>query len=537
MKIALAQVNPIIGDIRGNLQLIMQACRQAAAVDIIVFPELVLSGYPIEDLALNRGFIDQCNKALTDLVNFSKELNLIIIVGAPLIENGYTYNAALVISAGRVLAQAYKQELPNYGVFDEKRVFCPGSEVCVINIMGKKIAVVVCEDLWKKSVPQALRGKEVDLVLSLNASPYERKKHEARVQEVKQAAIQASAPIVYINIIGGQDNLVFDGGSFILSQKGEVLAQAKFWEPDLLIYELGTQSDKIISFSDNEHIYQALLLGVRDYVHKNGFSKVCLGVSGGIDSALVATIAVDALGAENVRGVRLPSRYSTHHSLTDAEALAINLGCGLDTIAIEEVFISVLQNYQNMLRGEIKNDSVTEQNIQARIRGMMLMAISNEFNELLLTTGNKSEYAVGYATIYGDMCGGFAPLKDVYKTQVYELSLWRNDNIPRGSYLDKLKVIPVSSLNKPPSAELAHDDFDHDILPVYKILDAILFSLIEEDKTIEEIIAQGFSEEEVKSMAKRLKIYEYKRRQSAPGIKISNRSFDKDRRYPITNQF
>jgi len=533
VKIALAQVNPILGDIKGNLRLIKQACEQAAQADVVVFSELVLCGYPIEDLALNEGFIEQCNIAIADLVNFSKELKQVIVVGAPLKENGATYNAALAISAGQVLAKACKQELPNYGVFDEKRVFRPGNETCIFSLSGKNVAVVVCEDLWESAVPRALKGKQVDLVLSLNASPYEYRKHAARVKEVKQTAILIDAPIIYVNMVGGQDSLVFDGGSFVLSQTGELLAQAKLWEPDFLVYELGTKSDEAIDHTDIEQIYQALLLGIRDYVRKNGFSKVCLGLSGGIDSALVATLAADALGAENVHGVRLPSRYSSNHSLTDAEALSENLGCKLDTISIEEVFKSVITH---SLSG-FKNESITEQNIQARIRGMVLMAFSNDLNELLLTTGNKSEYAVGYATIYGDMCGGFAPLKDVYKTRVYELSRWRNDNIPHGSHLNKLGVIPVNSINKPPSAELAQGDFDQDVLPAYQVLDAMLFSLIEEDKSIEETVRQGFIEDEVKEMAKRLKAYEYKRRQSAPGIKISSRSFDKERRYPITNKF
>ena len=537
MKIALAQVNPIVGDIKGNLQLIKQACEEAAHADVIVFSELVICGYPIEDMALNNGFIDQCNIAIADLVDFSKELKQVIVVGAPLKENEAIYNAALVISAGQVLAKACKQELPNYGVFDEKRVFCPGNKTCIITLAGKKVAVVICEDLWGSAVTQSLKGQQVELVISLNASPYEYKKHATRLSEIKQKALQIAAPIVYVNMIGGQDNLVFDGGSFVLSQGGEVLAQAKFWEPDLLFYELGTKSDQVLDYSDIEHTYQALLLGIRDYVRKNTFTKVCLGISGGIDSSLVATLACDALGAENVHGIRLPSHYSSEHSLTDAEALAKNLGCKLDTIAIEEIFKSMLMHCLRGFKNQNGKDSVTEQNIQARIRGMVLMAFSNELNELLLTTGNKSEYAVGYATIYGDMCGGFAPLKDVYKTRVYELCRWRNDNIPRGSHLSKLKVIPVNSINKPPSAELGHGDFDQDILPAYDVLDAMLFSLIEEDKSIEEVVAQGFIESEVKEMAKRLKAFEYKRRQSAPGIKISSRSFDMERRYPITNKF
>ncbi len=529
VKITLAQINPKVGDLEHNSTRIIQALKEQSS-DLVVFPELSLVGYPAQDLQLNVGFLKAVKTQMNVLVKFSKEINSAFVIGAPVRSGKKIYNCALVIHKGKILKTIRKIALPNYGVFDEKRIFSSASSPVVFEFKNKRICVLICEDLWEEKVVKKVQSQKPDLVISINASPFDIQKSSKRKELVK-----IGIPVVYVNQVGGQDDLVFDGGSFATNQNGEVVSQAKYFEEDFSEININAKSITYQEKSDQEKVYSALVLGLRDYVHKSGFSKVLLGLSGGIDSALVAAIACDALGSENVRGVRMPSQYSSQHSLDDAKDSADRLGCKLETIAIKNLF----ETFGVALEESFKNtkSDLTEENLQARIRGVLLMAISNKKGELLLATGNKSEYACGYSTLYGDMCGAFAPLKDVYKTMVYKLSNWRNKNIPTISLLQKLDVIPQSSITKAPSAELKPNQTDQDTLPPYDVLDKILYHLIEEDLSVKEVIKKGFDKKLVTKVYKMLIGAEYKRNQAPLGTKVSVRDLTKDRRYSVVNGY
>jgi NAD+ synthase len=529
VKIKIAQINPKVGDLVSNTAKITNVLSQGTP-DIVVFPEMSLVGYPAQDLQLNLGFLKAVKTQINALVKFSKDIDSAFVIGAPIKLGKKIYNCALVIHQGKILKTIRKIALPNYGVFDEKRIFSSASSPVVFEFKNKKICVLICEDLWEEKVVKKVQSQKPDLVISINASPFDIQKSNKRKELVK-----IGIPVVYVNQVGGHDDLVFDGGSFATNQNGEVILQAKYFEEDFPEINIEAKSITYQEKSDEEKIYSALVLGLRDYVHKSGFSEVLLGLSGGIDSALVAAIACDALGSENVRGVRMPSQYSSEHSLDDAKDSANMLGCKLETIEIKNLF----ETFEGALEESFKNTKpdLTEENLQARIRGVLLMAISNKKGELLLATGNKSEYACGYSTLYGDMCGAFAPLKDVYKTMVYKLSNWRNKNIPSISLLKKLDVIPQNSITKPPSAELKPNQTDQDTLPPYDVLDQILYHIIEEDLLVKEVIKKGFDKKLVARTYKMLIAAEYKRNQAPLGTKVSIRDLSKDRRYPVINGY
>lgn len=572
LRIALAQINPVMGDLAGNSKKTLQYIEDAKklSADIVVFPELSLSGYPPEDLLFKEKFIED---NLAFLKTISKKVHgVTVVLGFVNKANDDIYDAAAVIHEGKIAGIYHKIFLPNYGVFDEKRYFRPGSELPVFVLNGITFGVNICEDIWFQegpAAPQSLYGK-AEVIITTNASPYHVQKWKLRKKMLAERAAENSVFIVYCNTVGGQDELVFDGLSMVINPKGELISLGKPFEEDLLTVDINAveslqarlqnpkrrdkkieglwdeKNVKRIVLSEeplkqnkprlrkreinfpgySEEIYKSLVIGTRDYVNKNGFKKAVIGMSGGIDSALTSAIAVDAIGKENVTGVFMPSRYSSDSSRKDAESVCKNLGIKLMTIPIEPVFKSYLESLSDVFKG-LKPD-VTEENIQARIRGNILMALSNKFGWLVLTTGNKSEMAVGYATLYGDMAGGFAVIKDVPKTLVYELARYRN----RIS-----KMFPESILTKAPTAELRENQKDQDSLPPYEILDPILKAYVEEDSSPEEISATGFNVDIVKKVINMVDRSEYKRRQSPPGIKITQRAFGKDRRLPITNRY
>lgn len=522
MKLAIAQINTKIGDFEYNIQKASDYIKQAKSkhIDIIVFPELTTTGYPPRDLLLAESFIKQSIRAVKLL---AKEcIGITAIIGTPIKSGKKLFNGAAVIENGKVIAKVKKKHLPNYKVFDEKRYFHSNKTANPVTINGKKIGVLICEDLWFHDVAGKLKAKGAELLISLNSSPFDLTKQARREKACMARIDEFGLPVIFANQIGAQDEMVYDGGSFAIDKNKQYIVPPKYWDEELIIVE----PQKSKSFSEQEHVYQALMLGLKDYVTKSGFSKVLLGISGGVDSAFVATLAVDTLGAKNVLGVRLPSKFSSKHSLNDAEELAENLGISIVTHSIEQA--------HQLLQSTLLTDALADENLQARLRGIYLMALSNQSGAMLLGTGNKSEYATGYSTLYGDMCGGFAPIKDIYKTQVYELSNWRNHNIPYHSQLQKNNVIPKNSILKAPSAELKENQTDQDSLPDYDLLDKILFQLIEEQKSPKEILKLGFKRATVNKVAKLLKNTEYKRYQAAIGSKISTNSFDRERRFPIT---
>lgn len=543
MRCAMCQINTIVGNLQHNLRLIKKHCELAAKnkADLIIFPELCISGYLAEDLFLHKSFLDSCQATLEEFVKWSIKIKSAILIGLPLQENGKTYNCAFLIHQGSILATVYKRNLPNYGVFDEQRVFASSNNQKIIKFKNKNLGIFICEDIWTDDVPSKLATNNTDLFIVMNCSPFDVTKNKMRQKITKNLVKKYKVPLLYVNQVGGQDDLVFDGGSFAIDASQNMVLSPQQWQEGIFFVnfnngQLFTEFSPVEdNLEDMQNVYQAVMLGTRDYILKNNFKKVLLGASGGIDSALVAVIAADAIGPSNVRLVRLPSQYSSDHSLKDAEIIAKNLKTILTTIPINTSFDCILEAFKWEFKG--KKQDVTEENLQARIRGVLLMALSNKYNELLLTTGNKSEYACGYATLYGDMCGGFAPIKDVYKTTVYKLAEWRNANIPLTSKLRKTNVIPTSSINKAPSAELKPGQFDQDTLPPYEQLDKILFELIENDLSFSEVVSKGFAKDVVVNIAKLIKINEYKRRQSALGVKVSSRKLGKDRRYPVTNHF
>jgi NAD+ synthase len=544
LNIALAQVNPTVGNVAGNLALVrrMRAQAAAAGADLVVFPELVLVGYPPEDLVLRPALVEAATQALRDLQNDTAAGGPGMVVTTPLVSNGCLHNAVALLADGGVEVR-FKHELPNYGVFDEKRVFAPGPSPGPVTFRGIRIGLPICEDIWFPRVTEQLTRAGAELFLVPNGSPFEVDKFARRVELARDRATESKVPLAYINQVGGQDELVFDGGSFVVNADGS-LAQLLPFFTETLVTATWRRVDGVFRCDGEtalvepprlDAIYSAMMLGLRDYVNKNGFKGIVLGMSGGIDSALTAAVAVDALGGSRVRGVRLPSRFTTASSQDDADDSAKHLGMTLDTIAIEEPVKAMEATLAPLFAGRERD--VTEENLQARARGVLLMALSNKFGELLVTTGNKSEMSVGYATLYGDMCGGYSVLKDVYKTEVYALSNWRNQHRPEGSLGPAGRVIPESSITKAPTAELRPNQTDQDSLPPYDELDAILQGLVEEELSVPEIVARGFAHATVTRVQRMLYSAEYKRRQAAPGVKVTRKNFGRDRRYPITNGF
>ncbi len=531
MRVAIAQLDMTVGDISGNAGRAIEALRsaEAAGAELSLLPELALTGYPPEDLLAKQHFIDDNLRALGRVAG---DVHGRAVVGFVDREGSRLYNAAALCGEGRVLATYRKRSLPNYGVFDERRYFDSGKVASLEDIGNKKVAITVCEDIWTPEIAAEVSGAGADVLLNISASPFSVGKGADREHMLCERARANRMWLAYCNLVGGQDELVFDGRSVVISPAGEVVARAKAFEEDLLICDLplerGSGVDCRVAPALNglEEVYSALRLGLADYVAKNGFSDAVIGLSGGIDSALTATLAVDALGAEHVHGVMMPSIYSSEGSLTDARALAEALGIETCELSIEGPFHSMTTALAPALEGFAPD--VTEENIQARIRGTLLMALSNKRGWLVLATGNKSELSVGYSTLYGDMVGGFAPLKDVFKTRVYELARWRNS---RGA------VIPDASITKAPSAELRPMQTDQDSLPPYDVLDEILEAYVERDLSVSDIVARGYDAALVERVCGMVDASEYKRRQGPLGIKISSKAFGKDRRMPVTNRF
>lgn len=534
-RVVMAQLNFLVGDIQGNTDKIIAAATEARdrwCADLIVFPELALTGYPPEDLLLRPSFVRQVEPALQRLRGAIQ--GIAAVIGVPLTTLAGLRNAAVVLYNGAIQTTYYKQLLPNYSVFDEKRYFVAGTEAGLATVKGVRIGMTICEDAWQPGPVAQAAHAGAQLLVNLNASPYHAGKGGQRLEVLRQQVREIQLPMVYVNLLGGQDELVFDGGSLTLGADGALAQQAPFFVEGLYPVDFQIVGERLIPASGTvveppsleEGIYQALVLGVRDYVVKNGFPGVILGLSGGIDSALVLAIAVDALGAERVEGVLMPSRYTADISNADAELEARILGVKYHLLPIEPAFQAFLQVLQPLFAG-LPAD-IAEENIQARCRGVLLMAISNKTGKMVLTTGNKSETAVGYSTLYGDMAGGFAPIKDVFKTMVYRLATWRNQQSP---------VIPQRVIDRPPSAELRPDQTDQDSLPPYAVLDAILRGYVEEDQSIEDLVAAGFDRATVERVARLVIVSEYKRRQAAPGVRITPRAFGRDRRYPITSGF
>ena len=544
LAIAVAQLNPTVGDVSGNLKRVRDARDAAAAqgADLLVCPELVLVGYPPEDLVLRPALVDAAAAALRQLEAESGPGVPGLVVTLPWRDGGCLHNAAALVADGTTELR-FKHELPNYGVFDEKRVFAPGPLPQPVVFRGTRIGLPICEDIWFPVVTAHLAEAGAELLLVPNGSPFEVEKFELRLDLVRQRAAETGLPIAYVNQVGGQDELVFDGGSFVVNRDGSVARMLPPWQEALALTRWERRDGVFWCEGDTgwqnqerlEAIYSAMMLGLRDYFRKNGFRGVVLGMSGGIDSALTAAVAVDALGPDRVRGVRLPSRFTSDNSQDDAAESARLMGMRLDTVEIQPAVNAVESALAHVFAGRERD--VTEENIQARVRGIVLMGLSNKFGELLVTTGNKSEMSVGYATLYGDMCGGYSVLKDIYKTEVYALSRWRNEHKPEGALGPAGRVIPESSITKAPTAELRPNQTDQDSLPPYDELDAILNGLVEEEKSVAEIVARGFARETVTRVQRLLYLAEYKRRQAPPGVKITRKSFGRDRRYPMTNAF
>jgi NAD+ synthase len=551
LTIALAQANPKVGDVPGNLALVRRMRDAAAAqgADLVLFPELVLVGYPPEDLVLRPALVEAAAAALRELERESAAGGPGLLVTLPWRDASGLHNAVALVADGRVDLR-FKRELPNYGVFDEKRVFVPGPLPGPMPFRGVALGVPICEDVWFCEVAAHLARHGAQLLLVPNGSPFEVDKFQQRIDLAQARASETGLPLAYINQVGGQDELVFDGGSFVVNGDGALSVVMPFWRESLTITRwsrgLSTAAgDRAVyrcegaaEFTPEPRVvsvYQAMMLGLRDYAGKNGFPGIVLGLSGGIDSALTAAVAVDALGPERVRGVRLPSPFTSAASMADAGETARLLGIRLDTVPIDSSVTAIEAALAAVFAGRPRD--VTEENVQARIRGVLLMAMSNKFGDLLVTTGNKSEMSVGYATLYGDMCGGYSVLKDVYKTEVYALSRWRNEHRPEGSLGPPGRAIPESSITKAPTAELRPNQTDQDTLPPYEELDAILTQLVEEERSVAEIVAAGFARETVARVQRMLFTAEYKRRQAPPGVKITRRSFGRDRRYPLTNGF
>ncbi|MBO6721784.1 MAG: NAD+ synthase [Roseitalea sp.] len=546
LRIAIAQLNPIVGDVRGNLALARKARADAArqGADLVVFTELFIAGYPPEDLVLKPAFLAACDKAVTELAADTADGGPGVIMGVPVMREGRLHNAALVLDGGGVTSEWFKVDLPNYGEFDEKRVFEPGPMRGPVDFRGVRIGIPICEDVWgDMGVCETLAESGAEILLVPNGSPYYRGKMDVRHQIVIRQVIESDAPMIYANQVGGQDDLIFDGASFGFNADRTLAFQMSQFEEQVAVVTCRRDGDGWV-FADGpmsvipdalEADYRACMLGLRDYVNKNGFANVVLGLSGGIDSAICAALAVDALGEERVRCVMMPYDYTAPESIADAEACARALGCRYDVVPIHAPVQGFSAALSEMFAGT--NEGVTEENLQSRTRGTILMAISNKFGSMVVTTGNKSEMSVGYATLYGDMNGGFNPIKDIYKMQVYAMARWRNAHVPPGALGPTGEVIPVNIIDKAPSAELRTDQTDQDSLPPYPVLDDILECLVEHEMAVDAIVERGHDRDLVHRIEHLLYVAEYKRRQSAPGVKITRKNFGRDRRYPITNQF
>ncbi len=548
MKIAVAQLNPIVGDFAGNAQKIIDAAHRAAALgaEVLLTPELSLVGYPAEDLLLRDVFYARTEEALQQVLDATAALAIHLIVGLPIRRGRLRYNAARLLYKGRVLTEYCKHELPNYDVFDEVRYFEPDNRPLVFELNGIHFGVVICEDFWFRYAPEASRAVGAEVLLVLNASPYHMNKQHTRLDVARDNVCAMGMPMIAANLVGGQDELVFDGMSFALDAQGTLKAQGKPFEEDLLLIELersastlpgtgATSSQTVVHMSSGrieavldieEQVYRCLVLGVKDYVNKNGFPGVVIGLSGGIDSALTMAVAYDALGKDRVRAVMMPSPYTADISWIDAREMAKRLDIRYDELSISPVFDQFKQTLSTEFAG-LKEDT-TEENIQARIRGTLLMALSNKHGSIVLTTGNKSEMAVGYCTLYGDMAGGFAVIKDIAKTLVFRLCRWRNREV---------EIIPERIITRPPSAELRDNQKDQDSLPEYEVLDAIMQMYMEENLGIEEIVAAGHPRVAVEKVVRLMRIAEYKRRQAPIGVRVTHRAFGRDWRYPITSKF
>lgn len=544
LKIALAQINTIVGDFAGNRDKVMEnlARAEGEGADLVVFPELVVTSYPPEDLMLKPAFLSEAYEILDQIAAATKPGGPAALVGCPTMVDDELFNALFLLGEGKVLHRQLKKHLPNYGVFDEKRVFSEGPMPKPIEFRGFKLGLLICEDMWYPDVAGHLKDKGAELFITPHGSPFEGTKRDSRLLFAKTRVKETGLPVVFVNQIGGQDELVFEGSSFVLNRKGETVAQLPEFEEAFETIEI--KGDGTPDFSPNplaelpeglEKLYQALMFGLREYVRKTGFPGVLIGLSGGIDSALTAALAVDALGADKVETVMMPSPFTRQVSLDDANLNAERLGIKHHDIKIEPLMKGFEAALAEAFEGQAED--TTEENIQARIRGILLMALSNKFGKMVLATGNKSEMSVGYSTLYGDLCGGFAVLKDVYKTKVYELSHWRNGNRPRGALGPSGEVIPESIITRAPSAELKPDQTDQDTLPPYEVLDDILQGFIEEDMSIDDVVAKGHKPEVVAKVEDMLYVAEYKRRQAPPGVKITRRLFGRDRRYPIVNAF
>ena len=552
-RVAAAQLNPTVGDIEGNTALIIDAMAWAetTSADVLVLPELALTGYPPEDLVLREAFVARSVAALEEVAKASGDTTA--VVGFVDKAGGHpgsdalgrsVANAAAIVRGGRLIGTYHKCLLPNYGVFDEARYFARGSSPgAVWDIGGVRVGVSVCEDIWASDGPPSHQAEAgAAILLNINGSPYHRGKGVERAALLAAAAKRSGVPVVYVNMVGGQDELVFDGESMVFDGEGTLLYRAAQFQEERFVLDIDFTASEGAGFepgerepvtvpeqadrlTDEAEVYTALLTGLRDYVHKNGFREAVVGLSGGIDSALTCALAVDALGPEAVHGIAMPSRYSSPGSISDAEELTRRLGCRFDLLPIDEIFSTYLEALSPLFTGT--EEGVAEENLQARIRGALLMALSNKFGRLVVATGNKSETAVGYATLYGDMVGGFAVLKDVFKTLVYRLAEWRNE---------QEEVIPQAIIDKPPSAELRPDQLDSDSLPAYELLDEILRRYVELDEDKDKIIADGLDAATVEGVTRMVDRNEYKRRQAAPGVKITEKAFGKDRRLPITNR-
>ena len=544
LKIALAQLNPLVGDVSGNTKKLIDARSNLENdVDILVAPELYVSGYPIDDLVLRGDFLDLVEKELNNLAKITTDNKSAIIVGAPRKDGGSIKNSVFVMEKGEIISIKDKYELPNTGVFDEQRIFEKGPLENCVKIKGVNVGLPICEDIWKETVLKKLSQSGAEIIIAINASPFTISKYDERNDIALSRAKETKLPIVYLNRTGGQDELIFDGSSFSLNHDGKKFSSLEEFKEDISIINFSKNNGKWTGHgnvkkntSQSERLYKALVVGLRDYVKNNKFSGVVLGLSGGIDSALVAALATDAFGSKFVQAIMLPSPYTGEESLKDARDAATLLNIKYSNLKISEA-MKVVDEILGDFKGPNFTAGITEENIQSRLRGLLLMALSNRYGYMVLATGNKSEYAVGYSTLYGDMCGGFAPIKDVWKTDVFKLCEWRNKNFSDLFKGPKGKVIPDNIIKKAPTAELRDNQKDTDSLPEYNVLDEILKGLVEEEISVEKIVKKGFDKEVVEKTAQLLAKSEYKRFQAAPGPKVTNKAFGRDRRFPLTSGF